>query len=254
MEFIRCVFGDDTYHRVQNLNGGSLRIEAHRCSNRDFDIVVRDSEISRQGDISVISIGEVEAAAGDLPAVEKLMLSHSDRYRISVRKFSVKVSDKAPARMKQVRHTDISAHSTAPAQSFPSGHSYPPEDEWSIVFGCPIYKAFPSVKGLPVVLAKCEAKVATANAKRATQVFAVLIPMYLIFYESETSAKYSGSIFLSNAKIEVESGSSITVIKSNVRTTITFPKVGVMQDWSQRILYMINASATALENWRSQIQ
>lgn len=252
MELIRSVFGDEIFSQLQSLDEGSLKFEAHRYSDQGLDLVFHNFEISKRDGFYFINIEEVESLVNNPDDLSKL-LSLGDKCKVSVQKYNVKIL-KDVTMPRSIKHEKLNEPSSAQIQSFPSGHSYPPEEEWSFVFGCPIYKAFPSIKGLPVILSKAEVKVIHPDAKRPISLFAVLVPLYLVFYESESSEKYHDHIFLNNAKIEVESNCSFSIIKSNIKTTITFPKVVMMQEWSQRILYMINSSTAALENWRNQVQ
>ncbi|KAH0790292.1 hypothetical protein GPJ56_005865 [Histomonas meleagridis] len=257
MEFISHFFGKQISSSASSIDKEPLVISEHQFSNEDYQFHFINTTISKSADFFEILIENLEVVLNlksEECCVDKIksIFGSFPNCKVTIKSYSISTAEVPNKRHRSTAIKSRVQDGPANRGSFPAGHSYPPEDEWSLVFGCPFYNSFPSVKGLPIILLKGDARV-SIGGKKVTTMFLALVPLYLVFYESEASAKPISAVFLSNAKIEVESNCSFSVSKSGNKYEITFSKIQTMQEWSQKILCIINNAASDLEKWRSNI-
>ncbi|OHS93895.1 hypothetical protein TRFO_02459 [Tritrichomonas foetus] len=235
----------------------TLTIPESQRRTTDFNIISKNVVFSRKSNHVICNIDNVNITFNhsiDSQTMSKMkeLLFIPQSLNLSIQKLSIQTESESESPINtQVSFQSCVKVNTMHRSSCPAGHSFPPEDEWSLVFGCPFYYTFPSAKSFPFVIMEDDIQVTISNHK-STSLFTVLLPLYFVFYDSANSTKACGSILLTAAKIEVESSHSFSITKSGSSTIFKFSNIQVMQKWSQAALIAINAANSALEAWRGE--
>ena len=255
-EYIKFIFGEENFHKVSDLKINQDLIFPV-CKREDHDIriesneikITKQSEKQIQVNIDKLSVTILRPVDKETMNLIRKLMSIPHHTCVEINSLSISTSEALPKEHNRMPFAKVV--NTEPIQrvSCPSGHSYPPEDEWAIVFGCPFYQNFPSCKALPIVILEGEVQV-SLREKKAQSYRTFLLPLYLVFYESQNSSKPADSVFLTGAKIEVDNPQKYSIIKSGDKFSLSFNSIQMMQQWSQATLCSINEAASALERWR----
>lgn len=255
-EYIEFLFGEEFHHKISELKKGE-KIDFPNCEKEGHEVRIQSTqiEITKDSDekllikINKVNITLLKAVDAKTLNFIKTLMSVPHHLCIEIESLSILTSEELPKEKQRIPFARVVDTSTV--QTGPFGNSYPPEDEWALVFGCPFYQAFPSLKALPIVVLEGEVQVALKDKKSQTY-RTFLLPLYIVFYETQNSSKATDSIFLSGAKIEVDSPHQFSLIKSNDKYSLSFNSVQLMQQWSQATLCMINEASSSLEKWRKE--
>ncbi|OHT10262.1 hypothetical protein TRFO_04278 [Tritrichomonas foetus] len=258
IDYLKFIYGDPVAKQASSLKQGetfSLQNTQKRSSN--VVVTCANSEFSINSDnILCVAIDHVTIKLTDVmdektSSIIKSLIAIPPSFHITIVNLSVSTARILPKTEASIPFDTVIKTGLMHRASCPAGHSYPPEDEWGIVFGCPFYKTFPSSKSLPIVIVEGDITV-TQNDHKPTNYYVYLVPLYLVFYDSQNSNKSLGNIFLTAAKIEVDKPQQFSIIKAGQKTSFTFSTIQAMQQWSQATLIAINNAATSLEKWRSE--
>ena len=254
--YIKFIFGEEILQQVKDLKENvDLTLPVCKREDQDFRIESKEIKISKQSEkqmqvkIDKLDVTILRPVDKETMIFIKSLMSVPHHICVEINSLSITTSETLPSEKKRMPFAKVV--NTEPLQhiSCPNGHSYPSEDEWGIVFGCPFYQTFPSCKALPVVILEGEVQV-SLREKKAQSYRTFLLPLYLVFYESQNSSKPVDSVFLTGAKIEVDNPHQYSIIKSGDKFSLSFSSIPTMQQWSQATLCTINDAAASLERWR----
>lgn len=255
-EYLQFLFGEEIQHQVSELKKNE-ELTLPGCKREDQDIriesneikITKQSEKQIQANVNEIKITILKAINKETIGLIKSLMAIPHHICIEIKSLSISTEETLLKEDKRMPFAKVV--NTEPLQriSCPNGHSYPPEDEWGIVFGCPFYQTFPSCKALPIVILEGEVQVSIKEKKQQTY-RTFLLPLYLVFYESQNSTKPVDSVFLTGAKIEVDNPHQYSITKTGDKFSLSFGSIQAMQQWSQATLCTINEASSALERWR----
>ena len=260
IKYIKFLFGDEIFQKVNDLKSGDSFIETDVINkNEKYEINANQIHMSKDNDeiqcqVEKLNIQFTEAA--DSETVKKIgnLLFSPDDINMNVKQLSIHTDEgktKNEPKMNlnfqsEVKVNHIYRYSCPAGKAFPSS-----DDEWSVVFGCPFFHTFPPAKSLPCVLLEGSVQVTIPNHKQTTY-YTILLPSYIIFYDSIKSNKASDSILLIDAMIEAETKLVFSVTKSGQKTIFSFSKAEEMEKWLHQIHSAILSCNAALDTWRRE--
>lgn len=258
LQYIDFILGEEVLNEVQKLNEGQ-QFEKPTIIKESPNLTITSSDIKLtkiQNDQIILCISNVEIKLTSLideNMMEMLqtLIQFPPHLRIEIKSLSIFTSQEIHQEADLMQLITIARTNSIHRASAPLGQSYPSEDEWGLVFGCPFYQTFPAAKTLPVVVLKGEILISHKD-KKVTKYYTYLLPLYIVFYESKKAIKASDSLFLTGAAIEIENPQTFKLTKSGNSFSFTFDKPETMSLWSKAILNVIHNAARSLDKWRRQ--